>query len=197
MIPLPGGYHRFASEVWHYEDSRPPPSRHISALPLVVTAVLTLMLAGAAHALNGQQLPPQQVNWEWDFGDGSDPDTDNPTEHTFTATGQYLVTVTAEYEGISAGADAALGFDDKVYLGYCGSTWVEYFYRYALDPASPQRTVGEPAYAAMWWVNELCGDYPIDPIDPNGPTYGYDSRIFSPTGGAGMELLDGGAHWGS
>jgi len=190
-----------------------------------VTAVLTLMLAGAAHALtveiiepptdpfdviagqsydfeavaydNGQQLPPQQVNWEWDFGDGSDPDTDNPTEHTFTATGQYLVTVTAEYEGISAGADAALGFDDKVYLGYCGSTWVEYFYRCALDPASPQRTVGEPAYAAMWWVNELCGDYPIDPIDPNGPTYGYDSRIFSPTGGAGMELLDGGAHWGS
>jgi len=54
---------------------------------------------------NGQQLPPQQVNWEWDFGDGSDPDADNPTEHTFTATGQYLVTVTAEYGGISAGAE--------------------------------------------------------------------------------------------
>jgi len=120
------------SEVWHYEDSRPPP-RRISALPLVVAAVLSLALASAADALtveiiepptdpfdviagqsydfeavaydNGQQLPPQQVNWEWDFGDGSDPDTDNPTEHTFTATGQYLVTVTAEYGGISAGAE--------------------------------------------------------------------------------------------
>jgi len=101
---------------------------------------------------------------------------------------------------VEAGADAALGFDDKVYLGYCGSTWVEYFYRYALDPASPQRTVGEAAYAAMWWVDHLWGHYPIDPNDPNGPTYGYggyESRVFSPTGGAGMKLLDGGAHWGS
>jgi len=61
---VPGGYHRFSSEAWHYEDSRSPPPRHISALPLVVTAVLSLAFAGAAHAVSVDIVIPRTDPYE-------------------------------------------------------------------------------------------------------------------------------------
>ncbi|MBM3499332.1 MAG: hypothetical protein FJX74_11755 [Armatimonadetes bacterium] len=51
----------------------------------------------AVAYIDGQELPSGEVTWEWDFGDASDPDSNNPTEHTFTETGQYIVEVTGTY----------------------------------------------------------------------------------------------------
>ncbi|MBM3473241.1 MAG: hypothetical protein FJX75_08245 [Armatimonadetes bacterium] len=46
---------------------------------------------------DGCQLPSGEVVWAWYFGDGSPPSTGNPTQHTFTETGQYPVTIIATY----------------------------------------------------------------------------------------------------
>jgi hypothetical protein len=51
----------------------------------------------AVACADGQQLPSGEVTRSWDFGDGSEPSTENPTEHTFTEVGQYTVTITATY----------------------------------------------------------------------------------------------------
>lgn len=112
-----------------------PPRATFRASSLVLTAVLFLALAGAAHAqdltveiidpptgpfdaivgteqdfeavayLDGEPLSSGQVTWEWDFDDGSDPDSDDPTTHTFTTAGQYTVSVLATYSSMSAGAE--------------------------------------------------------------------------------------------
>jgi len=51
----------------------------------------------AVAYLDGQQLPSDEVTWDWDFGDNSDHTTSNPTVHTYEDTGNYTVTVTATH----------------------------------------------------------------------------------------------------
>jgi len=46
------------------ETVAPPPPRHISALPLVVTAVLSLAFAGAAHAVSVDIVIPRTDPYE-------------------------------------------------------------------------------------------------------------------------------------
>jgi len=50
----------------------------------------------------GVELESGDVTWDWDFGDDSDHATDNPTSHIYTETGDYVVTVTAEYSSEQA-----------------------------------------------------------------------------------------------
>lgn len=49
----------------------------------------------------GAELPGGEVSWEWDFGDDSEHVLQNPTHHTFAASGNWTVTVTARYNGLS------------------------------------------------------------------------------------------------
>jgi len=49
-----------------------------------------------SEATNAESL---NITWNWDFGDGTTSDDAAP-EHTYTVTGEYTVTLTAEIEGI-------------------------------------------------------------------------------------------------
>ena len=51
----------------------------------------------AVAFIEGVELEGGQVTWDWDFGDGSDHSTDNPTTHTYAARGNFHVVVTATY----------------------------------------------------------------------------------------------------
>ena len=46
------------------------------------------------------ELADGDVQWQWDFGDGSDVDTADPTTHTYAADGTYEASVTATYGGV-------------------------------------------------------------------------------------------------
>jgi hypothetical protein len=58
----------------------------------------------AVACVDGVELDDGTVTWNWDFGDGSDPSTDNPTAHTYADDGNFTVTVTATYNGLQAQA---------------------------------------------------------------------------------------------
>jgi len=105
------------------------PPRRSSLLPLVFAAVLSLTLAGFAHAFTVQIVQPaddpwlmatdspqtfeavaydgeqditSEVTWSWNFDDGSGADTDNPTEHAYETADSYTVTVTATWSAQQA-----------------------------------------------------------------------------------------------
>ena len=63
--------------------------------------------ASTFHAtayMNGVALDDATVAWHWDFGDETDPSTDNPVSHTFLTAGSYVVTVTATVGNLTATA---------------------------------------------------------------------------------------------
>ncbi|MFW5868111.1 MAG: PKD domain-containing protein, partial [Armatimonadota bacterium] len=60
----------------------------------------------AVAFLDGVELEYGDVTWEWDFGDGTDPEPSNPTEHTYDAAGLLRVVVSAAYGNAEANVDA-------------------------------------------------------------------------------------------
>ncbi len=53
----------------------------------------------AVAYLNGQELAPSEVAWDWDFDDGTEHSADNPTTHHYTECGAYIVVVEASLPG--------------------------------------------------------------------------------------------------
>ena len=56
----------------------------------------------AVAYIDGVELDYGAVTWDWSFGDATDDSTDNPTAHTYADVGNYVVTVTATYNGLQA-----------------------------------------------------------------------------------------------
>ena len=54
-------------------------------------------LIEVGNGLEEQQLPSDEVGFEWDFGDGSDPISGNNLVYEYEQTGNYTVTVSATY----------------------------------------------------------------------------------------------------
>ena len=65
----------------------------------VVTNVETTFEAVAY--LDGVELEYGDVQWEWDFGDGSTHATVDPAKHTYAANGNYSATVSATLGGVT------------------------------------------------------------------------------------------------
>jgi len=89
--------------VWLTEPAESTDLDPIMDGPYPVSAVTGQATAFEAAAyLNGLELNSADVQWEWDFGDGSSSDTANPTTHTYAADETYSATVTATYGGEQA-----------------------------------------------------------------------------------------------
>lgn len=70
-------------------------SRSIVVLPkpLIDFSAPNAVACKAPFQINFQDLSPDAVAWQWDFGDGTTANTQNPL-HTYTTAGQYNVTLT-------------------------------------------------------------------------------------------------------
>jgi len=63
----------------------------------------------AAAYVDNVEVSSDAVTWSWDFGDGSDPVTDNPAIHPYTSSGNYTVTVTATLVATNDTASTSTG----------------------------------------------------------------------------------------
>ena len=112
---------------------------------------------------DGVELDDATVQWSWDFGDDAQ-STDNPTCHTYTASGDYVVTVTATV-GQSTGTATISGEVDAQTLTVTlegdfyneDTEQVEYhLWDMTQDPDEPWALVTDNEYYASVTLSDAC-----------------------------------------
>ncbi|NLO73550.1 MAG: hypothetical protein GX100_05485 [candidate division WS1 bacterium] len=88
-----------------------------------------------ATVLPGEEEVTEECDWEWDFGDNSNPSTDNPAEHGYATGGFYVLSVTASYDGQEGSAEMRGAISDQPPAGCSASLYLS-------DPAG-QKTASD------------------------------------------------------
>ena len=77
----------------------------------------------AVAYMDGQELESGAVDWQWTFGDDSEPSPFNPTCHAYTEIGTFLATVTATYSGQQAHDTVTMQVEEGEFEFFARPPW--------------------------------------------------------------------------